>query len=41
MNDKKKLKSFVRLDGSHRVVLGSLILRQKMPKVGKWKEIIK
>ena len=35
----KKLKSFVRLDGKNRVVASSLILRRKMPKVGKWMEI--
>lgn len=36
---KKDLKSFVRIDGSGRVVGGSLILRRKMPKSGRWKEI--
>ena len=36
---KKNLKAFVRYDGSGRVVAGSLILRQKMPKVGRWSEI--
>lgn len=35
----KRLRAFVRFDGSNRVVPGSLILRRKMPKVGKWKEI--
>jgi hypothetical protein len=34
-----KLKAFVRLDGQLRVVAGSLILRQKAPRVGKWREI--
>lgn len=35
----KKLKAFVRYDGSGRVVPSSLILRKNKPKVGKWKEI--
>lgn len=35
----KKLRAFVRFDGSGRVVPGSLILRMKMPKVGRWNEI--
>jgi len=37
--NKKDLKAFVRYDGSERIVSGSLILRKKKPKVGKWKEI--
>ena len=37
--NKRDLKAFVRYDGSGRVVAGSLILRRKKPKVGKWKEI--
>lgn len=36
---KRDLKGYVRFDGSGRVVAGSLVLRRKMPKVGKWKEI--
>ena len=36
---KKDLKGFVRIDGSGRIVAGSLILRQNKPKVGKWREI--
>lgn len=36
---KKDLKAFVRIDGSGRVVAGSLILRKTKPKVGKWQEI--
>lgn len=36
---KKDLKGFVRIDGSGRIVAGSLILRKNKPKVGKWKEI--
>jgi hypothetical protein len=35
----RNLKAFVRIDGSGRVVAGSLILRKKMPKVGKWQEV--
>ena len=35
----KKLKAYVRFDGSGRVVAGSLILRRKTPKVGRWQEI--
>jgi len=37
--DKPVLKAFVRIDGTGRDVSGSLILRLKMPKVGKWREI--
>jgi len=37
--NQRPLKGFVRFDGSGRVVAGSLILRRKMPKVGKWQEI--
>lgn len=40
VNYKRDLKAFVRFDGSGRVVAGSLILRKKMPKVGKWQEIV-
>jgi hypothetical protein len=39
MSNKKDLKAFVRIDGSGRVVAGSLILRRNKPKVGKWIEI--
>ena len=35
----KKLKAYVRFDGSGRVVAGSLILRKSKPKVGRWQEI--
>lgn len=38
-NYRKHLKAFVRIDGTGRVVAGSLVLRQKMPKNGKWFEI--
>ncbi len=37
--NRKDLKAFVRMDGSGRVVPSSLILRKKMPKVGRWVEI--
>lgn len=37
--DNKRLRAFVRFDGSGRVVAGSLILRKNKPKVGKWVEI--
>ena len=39
MSNQKKLKAFVRYDGSGRVVAGSLILRKNKPKVGNWQEI--
>jgi hypothetical protein len=39
MSNKKDLKGYVRVDGSGRIVSGSLILRKSMPKVGKWIEI--
>lgn len=35
----KRLRAFVRFDGSGRIVAGSLILRKNKPKVGKWHEI--
>ena len=38
-NSKKDLKAFVRIDGTGRVVAGTLVLRRTKPKVGKWKEI--
>ena len=34
--DKRPLFGYARLDGQGRLVAGSLILRRKMPKVGKW-----
>ena len=39
MASKNDLKGFVRIDGSGRIVAGSLVLRRKKPKVGKWIEI--
>jgi hypothetical protein len=40
MANQRNLKAFVRYDGSGRVVAGSLVLRKKKPKVGRWKEIL-
>jgi len=37
--DTRPLKAFVRFDGTGRIVPSSLILRRKIPKVGKWMEI--
>ena len=37
--DQRPLKAYVRFDGTGRIVPSSLILRRKMPKVGKWVEI--
>jgi uncharacterized protein YjdB len=39
MANNRNLKAFVRIDGSGRVVAGSLILRKQKPKVGNWQEI--
>jgi len=38
-SNKRELKAYARFDGSGRIVPGSTILRKKMPKVGKWKEV--
>jgi hypothetical protein len=38
--NKRDLKAYVRFDGTGRVVPGSLVLRRKKPKVGKWQEIV-
>lgn len=35
----KRLKAYVRFDGSGRVVPSSLILQRNKPKVGNWQEI--
>lgn len=40
MATNKKLKAFVRFDGSGRVIPGSLVLRKQQPKVGRWQEIV-
>ena len=37
--DQRPLKAYVRFDGTGRIVPSSLILRRKIPKVGKWVEI--
>jgi hypothetical protein len=38
-SNRKDLKAYVRIDGTGRVVAGSLILQRFKPKVGKWQEI--
>jgi len=35
----RRLRAFVRYDGSGRVIPGSLVLRKNKPKVGRWQEI--
>jgi hypothetical protein len=39
MADQIKLKAFVRIDGSGKVIPGGPILQAQKPKVGKWREI--
>ena len=39
MADQFKLKAFVRIDGSGKVIPGGPILQAEKPKVGKWREI--
>lgn len=39
MSKNNKLKAFVRIDGTGRVIPSSLILQRFKPKVGKWKEV--
>ena len=39
MTPDRKMKAYVRVDGSGRIVNSSLILRKSMPKVGRWVEI--
>jgi hypothetical protein len=39
MSNRKDLKSFVRYDGTGRLIAGSLILRKQKPRVGKWEEV--
>ena len=36
---KKDLTAYVRVDGSGRVVAGSMVLRKHKPKVGRWQQI--
>jgi hypothetical protein len=38
-SNRRDLKGFVRIDGQGRIVSGSLILRKRKPKVGRWQEI--
>jgi len=38
-SNKRVLKAFVRIDGSGRDVNSSLVLRQRKPKNGDWREI--
>ncbi len=38
MSNKRDLKSYVRYDGSGRVIAGSNILQRSKPKVGNWKQ---
>ncbi len=40
MANNRKLKAYVRFDGSGRIIPGSLILQRSKPKVGNWKEIL-
>ena len=37
--NKRELKAYTRIDGSGRVVAGSLILRKTKPKTGTWQEV--
>ena len=37
-SNKKDLKSYVRFDGTGRIIPGSLILARSKPKVGNWQE---
>lgn len=39
MANRRDLRGFVRIDGSHRLVPNSLILRKNKPKVGRWEEV--
>lgn len=39
MSSKRDLKAYARYDGSGRLVAGSLVLRNKMPKNGNWVEV--
>jgi hypothetical protein len=40
MSTNRDLKAYIRIDGSGRDVAGSLVLRTKMPKNGKWRQIL-
>lgn len=39
MSNKRILKAYERYDGSGRVVAGSLVLRDRIPKNGRWREV--
>jgi hypothetical protein len=39
MATNKKLRAFARFDGSGRVIPGSMVMRKRKPKVGRWQEI--
>lgn len=39
MSNKRILKAYERYDGNGKVVPGSLVLRDRIPKNGKWKEV--
>jgi hypothetical protein len=40
MSNNRNKKAYIRIDGSGRDVAGSLILRNKMPVNGKWREVV-
>lgn len=40
MSTNRNQKAYIRIDGSGRDVAGSLILRNKMPGNGKWREVV-
>ena len=40
MSIDKNQKAYIRIDGSGRDVAGSLLLRNKMPGNGKWREVV-
>jgi len=40
MSTNRDLKAYIRIDGSGRDVAGSLVLRTKMPKNGKWRQVL-
>lgn len=39
MSNRRDLRAFARMDANGRLVAGSLVLRSKMPKNGKWVEV--
>ena len=40
MSNDRRLRAYVRFDGSGRVIPGSMVLRKQKPKVGIWQEIV-